>query len=207
MSDRPEPRRLSARLKDLSEDPAGLPPAAFGVDEIVRGGRRRRRNRRVAQSAAALAAVVVMSVAVFTGRPGPPSGNDLPAGPGMPSPAVSRSPLPTIDLADPALTYQQADDVVSVKRKGATVATLTLTAATYTPTSAHASFTVRSEYPVTMDTDLFTVFVDDGDVSLDKPQKSTLPAGAHTVTITATGIGSEPRGIGWIAGAGAQWLR
>jgi hypothetical protein len=207
MSDRPEPRRLSTHLKHLEDELGGLSPAAFDVDDIVRGGRRRHRNRRVAQSAAAVAAVAVMSVPAITGAAGTRPGNDVPAATGGPKPTVSRLPLPTIDLADATLTYQQTGAVVTVKQKRAVVATVTLTAASYTGDSVHATVTVRSEHPVTVDTSLFTVFVDDGDVLVDKPRKSTLPAGVHTVVITATGIGSEPRGIGWTAGDGAQWIR
>jgi hypothetical protein len=84
---------------------------------------------------------------------------------------------------------------------------MTLTRATYTETSAHATFTIRSDHPLTVNTDQFVIHVDDGEVGIDKPRTSTLPPGTNTITIDATNTGSEPRGIGWIAGDGAQWIR
>jgi len=119
------------------------------------------------------------------------------------------TPAGPLDLAGPKLHVTQNGAVVTVLQGKDEVATMTLSGARYTRSSAHALVTITSSRPVTLNTGQFKVFVDDGDSGLDDEKALTLPAGTHTVTIDASDIGSQPHGFGWDGGSdtiNAQWL-
>ena len=115
-----------------------------------------------------------------------------------------------VDLASPALRAAQKGAVVTLSKGKVAVATMTLTDARYTRTSAHALVTITSQQKVKINTGQFKVYVGDGDYGLDHERVLTLPAGTHSVTLDANSPALDPHGFGW-DGTGdnvnAQWLR
>ncbi|PRY28514.1 hypothetical protein [Pseudosporangium ferrugineum] len=120
-------------------------------------------------------------------------------------PAAAKPGAKPVDLSDDKLKVAQKGAAVTVSKRGAVVATLTLTSATYGTRSGRAVFSMDAKQPVLIDTSAFTLYdTDGGENSADSPRKLTLKAGKTTLTLTFSDTHDKPAALGW---AGAVWER
>jgi hypothetical protein len=196
---------LSEHLKRLQAAEAVLPPAPFGIDDVIRGGRRRRQHRSVAIAAAGLAAVAGLGVAVVLN---PVKREALPLPPAMTAPAPTASP---VNLSEAGVSFRQSGPTVTVSRNGATVGTVTLTAATYTSSSGRVVLSITTRVSLALATDRFVLYDSSGGENSPQSRRVLrLNPGTHELTLEFVDTG-QPEAVGWVPqdgeGATAVWPR
>ncbi len=192
--------RLSEQLKRLEQAHGNLPPAAFDLEDVVRGGRRRHRRRVALNVTAAAAAVIALAGVVILGpfQPSHPGEPALPAAP--PTAQLSTAPaLPRTDAGDKRLTYTQKGDKVTATMDGAVVATVSLASWTWTGDSGSVLLTITALRPVTITAEGFTVDGADGynENSATNPGPGRYDIGQHEMRLTFAGKGL-PSGLSWV---------
>jgi hypothetical protein len=165
-------------------------------------------NKIFVRPALALAAVGVFTTVVTAGCA--PAATTDSAG-AKAKPVSLAAQVAPIDLSDERLTFVQKGATVTVSKKGTMVATVTLTSATYTATSARAVFSVDAKQPVLLDPRGFLVYDADGGENAGQwhsPRNSTLPAGRHELIVDFLDIHAKSQAIGWAQANGeAVWER
>jgi hypothetical protein len=205
MSQQPTGTGLSDRLKQLQRQQEPLHQPAFGLDDVVRGGRRRRQRRTLAQTAAGIVAVAALATGIAL--PQLRASSNLPTA--VP-PATSAAPapvLPAVDLAnDPHMSYSETGKTVTVTKNGNPVAAMTLSSFSSTKTSGHVVISIEAVRRLTVDTALFVLYDADGNEnSPSQTKKLSLDAGKHSITLTFTQTG-DPEAVGWAPSDGsAVW--
>ncbi|MGW4942007.1 hypothetical protein ACWEOZ_10510 [Actinoplanes sp. NPDC004185] len=205
MSQQPTGTSLSDRLKQLHNQHEPPHPPAFGLDDVVRGGRRRRHRRTLAQATAGIVAVAALATGIAL-----PQLRAEPNTPGVVPPATratSAPALPAVDLANDAhLTYTKSGETVTVTKNGTPVATMTRLSFSSTKTSGQAVITIEAARRLTVDTALFVLYDAAGNEnSPSQTKKLALDAGKHSITLIFTQTG-KPEAVGWAPSNGsAVW--
>jgi len=135
---------------------------------------------------------------------------DVQVAPATPAPATitattAAAPATAIDDRDPALKYQQDGRVVTVTRKAAEVATVTLTSADYGKNSARIVLSVAAARPFVVDPAMFTLYDVEGWEN-DPTQTGTVrfEPGTGSLTLTFTGTPAQPVALGWVPQYGEE---
>ncbi|MCO8274034.1 hypothetical protein M1L60_25880 [Actinoplanes sp. TRM 88003] len=125
---------------------------------------------------------------------------------------VAATPVPAIADRDPALKYKQDGKVVTIARKGAKVATVTLKSATYAKKSTKAVLSVAATRPFTINPAMFTLYDTQGwenDPTQTKPVR--FEAGTRSLTLNFKRTQGDPAALGWVPQYGeaavAVWER
>ena len=209
MSQQPNRPELSGRLKQLRDAEAPLSRPAFGVDDVIRGGRRRQRRRTMAQGLTAVVAAAALGAGIAL--PQVRGDGDRPVPPAVaPASTPSTPALPAVNLSeDPSVRYQQAGAKVTITRKDGPVAVITLTSAQYTDNSGHLVFRVTADRALTVNTDAFVLYSDDGgENSVEKAATLHYPVGTHTLVLDWKDTAGVPQAAGWSpANGSATWPR
>ncbi|UQU62584.1 hypothetical protein COUCH_26590 [Couchioplanes caeruleus] len=207
MSQQPTGTGLSDRLKQLQRQQEPLHQPAFGLDDVVRGGRRRRHRRTLAQAAAGIVAVAALATGIAL-----PQLRSSTSTPSAVPPATSAAPapiLPAVDLAnDTHLTYAQNGKTVTITKNGSPVATMTLLSFSSTSTSGHVVISTEAARRLTVDTALFVLYDTYGNEnSASHTKKLALDTGTHSIDLTFVQTGN-PEAVGWAPADGsATWVK
>nr|WP_221375383.1 hypothetical protein [Actinoplanes polyasparticus] len=134
---------------------------------------------------------------------------DVQVAPAAPAPAATTTaaaaPATAVDDRDPALKYQQDGRVVTVTKKAAKVATVTLTSADYGKNSARIVLSVAAARPFVVDPAMFTLYDVEGWEN-DPTQTGTVrfERGTGSLTLTFTGTPARPVALGWVPQYGEE---
>lgn len=201
MTDETTPDRpllLSEHLKELDARQFSRQLPDFDLDGAIRGGQRRRRRRTAGRVVGAAAGVGLTVAAVLGGLGGLV---------GDPRHLISPVPATSVGIGDDSLTYLRRGDVVEVKRAGATLAVVTLSAATFDDEVGTVTVTVDAAAPLDLGADDFVWSGDEPDVGPAQPGKilDVQGTGPQTFSWTYNGVGPgtlvwAPTGAGRIAG-------
>ncbi|UQU62586.1 hypothetical protein COUCH_26600 [Couchioplanes caeruleus] len=114
-----------------------------------------------------------------------------------------------LDLAAEQLAYVKRGATVTAAKKGAVVATITLSSAKYTASGAHVTFAVDARQPVLVDTGMFIVYDANGNENAPEQSRAVkLTTGRHTLELTYRDTTARPEAIGWAPSDGdAVWAR
>ncbi|WP_067501212.1 hypothetical protein [Actinoplanes sp. TFC3] len=113
--------------------------------------------------------------------------------------AVVKQATPAIKDSDASLAFAQNDRVVTVTRKGAPVATMTLASTKWSAHSATAVLKVTAIRPIIVDPAMFTLYDAEGwENQAEQTKPVRFETGTASLTLTFTGTPARPEALGWV---------
>ncbi|MCM4082716.1 hypothetical protein [Paractinoplanes hotanensis] len=157
---------------------------------------------------AVITSIGIVAAAATTAACAGVAAADVQVAPAAPAPAATTAPAApatAIDDRDPALKYEQDGSVVTVTKKAAKVATVTLTSAGYGKNSARIVLSVAAARPFVIDPAMFTLYDAEGWEN-DPTQTGTVrfESGTGSLTLTFTGTPAQPVALGWVPQYGEE---